>query len=335
MINFIRNLTFANPGLLYLLFILIPLIAWYVLKHNRIKPSIQISDTERLHQVSTSSWRVKLRHGVFVMRALAIILIIIVLARPQSTNHLKNVTSEGIDIMLALDISSSMLARDFKPDRLDAAKAVATEFITGRPSDRIGLVIFSSESFTQCPLTTDHAKLINLFNDVKSGMIEDGTAIGLGLGTAVNRLKDSDAKSKVIILLTDGENNAGSIAPLTAGEIAKTFGVRVYTVGVGTIGTAPMPVPTPFGVQYQDVEVRIDEGLLKEVADMTGGKYFRATNNSKLREIYHEIDKLEKSKVEISDYAKRQDEYFWFAIAAAVFLAFELFLRFTVLRTVP
>jgi Ca-activated chloride channel family protein len=335
MIDFIRNLTFANPGLLYLLFLLIPLIVWYVIQHNRIKPSIQVSETERLMQVSKASWKVKLRHGTFVMRALAIILIIIVLARPQSTNHLKNITSEGIDIVLALDISGSMLARDFKPNRLEAAKDVAHEFINGRPSDRIGLVIFSAESFTQCPLTTDHAKLINLFNDVQSGMLQDGTAIGLGLGTAVGRLKDSDAKSKVVILLTDGENNAGSIAPVTAAEIAKTFGVRVYTIGVGTIGKAPMPVPTPFGIQYEEFEVRIDEPLLRQIADMTGGKYFRATSNNKLREIYQEIDKLEKSKVEINDYAKRQDEYFWFAIAAGVFIAFELLLRFTVLRTVP
>ncbi len=329
------NLTFANPGFLYLLLLLIPLIAWYVLKHNQIKPSIQVSETERLVQMGHASWRVKLRHSIFATRIIVLALIIVVLARPQSTNHLRNVTSEGIDIMMALDISSSMLARDFNPNRLDAAKAVATEFITGRPSDRIGLVVFSSESFTQCPLTTDHAKLINLFNDVKSGMIEDGTAIGLGLGTATSRLKDSDSKSKVIILLTDGENNAGSIAPLTAAEIAKTFGVRVYTVGVGTIGMASMPVQTPFGIQYQDFEVKIDEGLLKEISQMTGGKYFRATDNKKLREIYHEIDRLEKSKIEVNEYAKRQDEYFWFALAAAIFLAFEFLLRFTIFRTIP
>lgn len=335
MIDFIRNLTFANPGLLYLLFLLIPLIVWYVLQHNRIKPSIQVSETERLMKVSKASWRVKLRHSTFAMRSLAIILIIIVLARPQSTNHLKNITSEGIDIIIALDISGSMLSRDFNPNRLEAAKDVAHKFINGRPSDRIGLVIFSSESFTQCPLTTDHAKLINLFNDVQSGMLEDGTAIGLGLATAVGRLKDSDAKSKVVILLTDGENNAGSIAPITAAEIAKTFGVRVYTIGVGTIGRALMPFSTPFGIQYEEQEVRIDEPLLRQVADMTGGKYFRATSNSKLLEIYSEIDKLEKSKVEINDYAKRQDEYFWFAIAAALFIAIELTLRFTLFRTVP
>ncbi|HEY4787682.1 MAG TPA: VWA domain-containing protein [Bacteroidales bacterium] len=329
------NLTFANPGFLYLLFLFIPLIIWYILRNNQIKPSIRVSETERFMQMAHASWRIKLRHSIFASRSVALALIIVVLARPQSTNHLHNVTSEGIDIMLALDISGSMLARDFSPDRLDAAKKVANEFIVGRPSDRIGLVIFSSESFTQCPLTTDHAKLMNLFEDVKSGMIEDGTAIGLGLATAVSRLKDSESKSKIVILLTDGENNAGSIAPLTAAEIAKTFGVRVYTIGVGTIGMAPMPVQTPFGIQYQDFEVKIDEGLLKQIAQMTGGKYFRATDNKTLRDIYHEIDRLEKSKIEVNDYAKREDEYFWFAIAAAIFLAFELLLRFTVLRTMP
>jgi len=329
------SLTFANPVFLYLLLLFVPLTVWYVFRHNSQKPSIRVSETERLRQMDHVSWRVKLRHSIFIIRAIALALIIVVMARPQSTNHLRNVTSEGIDIVLALDISSSMLARDFKPNRLEAAKDVATEFITGRPSDRIGLVVFSSESFTQCPLTTDHAKLINLFLSVQSGMIEDGTAIGLGLGTAISRLKDSDSKSKVIILLTDGENNAGSIAPLTAAEIAKTFGVRVYTVGVGTIGRASMPVQTPFGVQYQDFEVKIDEGLLKEISSMTGGKYFRATDNKKLHEIYREIDRLEKSKIEINEFAKRQDEYFWFAIAAAIFLALELFLRFTVLRTIP
>jgi Ca-activated chloride channel family protein len=329
------SLTFANPGFLYLLLLLIPLTVWYVFRHNSQKPSIRVSETQRLRQMGNVSWRVKFRHSLFIIRAIALSLIIIVMARPQSSNRLTNVTSEGIDIMLALDISSSMLSRDFNPNRLEAAKDVASEFIAGRPNDRIGLVVFSSESFTQCPLTTDHLKLINLFKDVKSGMIDDGTAIGLGLATAVSRLKESDSKSKVIILLTDGENNAGSIAPLTAAEIAKTFGVRVYTIGVGTIGMAPMPVQTPFGIQYQNIKVEIDEGLLRNIAEMTGGKYFRATDNKKLREIYHEIDRLEKSKVEINEYNKKQDQYFWFAIAAAIFLALELFLRFTVLRTVP
>lgn len=329
------NLTFANPGFLYLLLLLIPLTVWYVLRHNVQKPSIRVSETERLRQMDGVSWRLKLRHSIFVLRAIALALLVVVLARPQSTNHERNVTSEGIDIMIALDISSSMMARDFNPNRLEKAKEEAGTFINGRPTDRIGLVVFSSESFTQCPLTTDHIKLVNLFNDIKSGMIEDGTAIGLGLATAVSRLKDSDSKSKVIILLTDGENNAGSIAPMTAAEIAKTFGVRVYTIGVGTIGRASMPFQTPFGIQYQDIEVKIDEGLLKEIASMTGGKYFRATDGKKLNEIYQEIDRLEKSKVEVNEYAKRQDQFFWFAIVAIICLAMELGLRFSIFRTIP
>jgi Ca-activated chloride channel family protein len=276
-----------------------------------------------------------MRHGIFVLRILALTLIIIALARPQLTNRLRNVTSEGIDIMLTLDISGSMLSRDFKPNRIEAAKDVAIEFISGRPNDRIGLVVFSAESFTQCPLTTDHAVLINMFKNIKSGMIEDGTAIGLGLANAVSRLKDSKGKSKVIILLTDGVNNRGSIAPIMASEIAKTFGIRVYTIGIGTMGMAPYPVPTPFGIQYQNIPVEIDEGILKDIAKMTGGMYFRATDNKTLRDIYQEIDKLEKSKIEISEYSKYEEEYLWFALFAGILLALEILLRFTLLKTIP
>jgi Ca-activated chloride channel family protein len=328
------NLIFANPGFLYLLLLLIPLVAWYILKHNRIKPFIQVSTTEHLSHFG-DTWKVKMRHSTFVLRALALAFLIFVLARPQSVNSSRSETSEGIDIMLALDLSSSMLARDFHPDRLEAAKDVAIEFISGRPSDRIGLTVFSAESFTQCPLTIDHAVLINLLKDLKSGMIEDGTAIGLGLATAVSRLKDSGGKSKVIILLTDGVNNRGSIAPVTAAEIAKTFGIRVYTVGVGTMGTAPYPVETPFGLQFQNMEVEIDEAVLTDIAKMTDGKYFRATNNEKLRDIYKEIDTLEKSKIEVNETSKRKEEYFWFALIAGLLLALELILRFTVVRTIP
>jgi Ca-activated chloride channel homolog len=328
------NIVFANSYLLFLLFGLIPLIVWYVYQNNKILPSLKLSETSRLSQIQTS-FKVKLRHLVFALRLLALAAVIIALARPQSSNSLKNVTSEGIDIMITLDISSTMLARDFKPNRLDAAKSVATEFISGRPSDRIGLVIFSGESFTQCPLTTDHAKLINLFNDLKFGMIQDGTAIGDGLATAVGRLKESTAKSRVIILLTDGDNNAGSIAPITAAEIAKTFGIRVYTIGVGSMGTAAMPVQTIYGIQYQDMPVKIDEQTLTQIAQLTDGKYFRATNIEKLKDIYAEIDKLEKTKIEINEYSKRYDQYLWFALAAALFLALELTLRFTVYRTIP
>jgi len=328
------HITFANPKFFLLLLLLVPVIVWYVLKNNRIKPSIQVSEIDRLKKIG-NTWKVGMRHGIFVLRILALTLIIIALARPQLTNRLRNVTSEGIDIMLTLDISGSMLSRDFKPNRIEAAKDVAIEFISGRPNDRIGLVVFSAESFTQCPLTTDHAVLINMFKNIKSGMIEDGTAIGLGLANAVSRLKDSKGKSKVIILLTDGVNNRGSIAPIMASEIAKTFGIRVYTIGIGTMGMAPYPVPTPFGIQYQNIPVEIDEGILKDIAKMTGGMYFRATDNKTLRDIYQEIDKLEKSKIEISEYSKYEEEYLWFALFAGILLALEILLRFTLLKTIP
>jgi Ca-activated chloride channel family protein len=234
--------------------------------------------------------------------------------------------------MMAMDISGSMLARDFNPDRLEAAKNVATEFISGRPSDRIGLVIFSGESFTQCPLTTDHAVLINLMREMQSGMIEDGTAIGLGLATAVNRIKDSEAVSKVIILLTDGVNNRGAIAPITAAEIAQTMGVRVYTVGVGTKGMAPYPVQTAAGTRYQNMPVEIDEQTLRDIADMTGGEYFRATDNESLENIYKEIDKLEKSKIDVQEYSQKNEEYLPWAIVAVLLILIELVIKRSVLR---
>ena len=325
--------TFANSGLLYLLLLLIPLIVWYVLKHDRIKPFIQISGISSLDKKSTL--KIALRHLLFGLRVLALALIVIALARPQLNNHSRKVNTEGIDIMIALDISGSMLSQDFKPDRMEAAKDVAIEFISGRPNDRIGLVVFSGESFTQCPLTIDHSVLINLFKDIKSGMIEDGTAIGLGLANAVNRLKESDAKTKVIILLTDGVNNQGSIAPLTSAEIAKAFNIRVYTVGIGTRGTAPCPVKTPIGIQYQNLPVEIDEVVLNKIAEKTNGKYFRATNNQKLRDIYKEIDRLEKSKMNVTEESKHVDEYFWFAIVAGLSLLLELALRYTIYKSIP
>ena len=273
-----------------------------------------------------------LQNILFGARMTAVSLLIMVLARPQSTDRFQDVSTEGIDIMLALDISGSMLARDFKPDRLEASKDVATEFISGRPYDRIGLVVFSGESFTQCPLTTDHAVLINLMREIQSGMIEDGTAIGMGLANAVNRIKDSEAKSKVIILLTDGINNRGEVAPATAAGIAKTFGVRVYTIGVGTMGTAPYPVQTPFGTQYQNMPVEIDEGILKEIAVTTGGRYFRATDNDKLVQVYGEIDKLEKSKIDVKQFTRKEEKYLIPAIMAFFILAIELLVRYTFLR---
>jgi Ca-activated chloride channel family protein len=263
-------------------------------------------------------------------------LLIIVLARPQSTNHWEDETVEGIDIMLALDISQSMLAGDFSPNRIEASKDVASEFVSGRPSDRIGIVLFGGESFTQCPLTTDHAVLTNLLHEVKVGIIEEqSTAIGLGLANAVKRLKDSDAKSRVVILVTDGVNNTGSVDPITAAEIARTFGIRVYTIGVGTIGTAPFPVTDMFGhVFFQQMPVEIDEPMLKQISSMTNGAYFRATNNQKLKDIYAEIDKLEKSKIDVKEYSRKYEEYRMFAAAALMLLLLEIFFRTVVLRSV-
>jgi len=329
-----NHIIFANPKLLLLLLLIIPAVIWYILKSVKFTASLTFSNLEGFNKVK-GSYKNVLRHVMFGLRMVALALVIIAMARPQSSNQWKNVTTEGIDIVIALDISGSMLAEDFKPNRIEAAKDVASEFISGRPNDRIGLVIFSAESFTQCPLTTDHAVLMNLFRGIKSGMIEDGTAIGLGLANAVNRLKDSRSVSKVVILLTDGVNNQGSIAPLTAAEIAKVFGIRVYTIGIGTNGVAPYPVQTAFGIQYQDMEVDIDEPMLKQIAQMTDGKYFRATNNQKLLEIYKEIDKLEKSRIEIREYKKFHDEFFKYGLLAMVLLFVDLFCRYTILKTIP
>ncbi|MDX9812527.1 MAG: VWA domain-containing protein [Bacteroidales bacterium] len=326
-----NGISFEQPVYLYLLILVPAMVAWYIIKQHKVNAALTVPGTDRFGEKAVT-FRNYLRHILFGMRTLAIMLLIFITARPQSTDTFHNVSTEGIDIMLAIDISGSMLARDFKPDRLEASKDVATEFISGRPFDRIGLVVFSGESFTQCPLTTDHAVLINLLREIKSGMIEDGTAIGMGLATAVNRIKDSEAVSKVIILLTDGVNNRGNIAPATAADIAKTFGIRVYTIGVGTMGVAPYPVQTPYGIQYQDMEVEIDEAILKEIAEDTGGRYFRATDNDKLVEVYSEIDKLEKSKIDVRDFARKEEKYLIPAIAAFVLLALEMILRYTVLR---
>jgi Ca-activated chloride channel family protein len=265
----------------------------------------------------------------------AFLALIIVLARPQSTDSWQNRSTEGIDIVLAIDVSTSMLAEDLKPNRIEAAKDVAASFISGRMNDNIGLVVFSGESFTQCPLTTDHAVLLNLFKDIRCGIIQDGTAIGLGLANAVSRIKDSKAVSKVIILLTDGSNNMGEIAPVTAADIAKTFGIRVYTIGVGSKGMAPYPFQTAYGVQYQNVPVDIDEDMLKQIAALTGGQYFRATDNATLAGIYEEIDRLEKTKINVQEYSKKQEEYRNIAILALILLLLEILLRNVLLRTIP
>ena len=329
-----REITFAQPEFFYLL-ILIPLIIiWYVFKRKNLKPSLKLSTTG-FYKLKTKTWRQRLLHLPFALRVFTLTALIVVMARPQSTSKEQTITSEGIDIVLSIDVSGSMLAEDLKPNRIEAAKKVAREFIQGRPNDRIGLVIFAGESFTMCPITTDHAVLINQLNAIKSGLLADGTAIGEGLATSVTRLKDSQAKSKVVILLTDGVNNVGSVAPLMAGEIAETFGIRVYTIGVGSRGTAPYPIPTPFGIQYQNMEVQIDEDVLRQIAELTDGKYFRATNNNKLTEIYTEIDQLEKTKVEVMEFKKYAEEYLPLLMLGGLLFGTELFFRLIVLRSLP
>jgi Ca-activated chloride channel family protein len=326
-----RNIEFANPELFWLLLVVPIMIAWYIFRQQKLHGNIK-SSTVNYFKPDNSTL---LRHLPIVLRSLAVIFLIIAIARPQTSLSWQDVTTEGIDIVIALDISGSMLAEDFKPNRLEASKQVAIDFINERPYDRIGLVIYAGESFTQCPLTTDHDVLINLFKDIKNGMIEDGTAIGMGLATAVNRLKDSDAKSKVAILLTDGSNNRGAIAPVTAAEIAKEFGIRVYTVGVGSNGTAPTPYRDQFNrLQYQNVPVRIDETTLKEIAKVTGGQYFRAENKKSLSKIYTEIDKLEKSKIEVTQYKNKSEKYLLFALMATLLLLTEFILKNTILKSI-
>ena len=326
-----NSIRFAQPLFLYLLVIIPVMIAFYLLKQQKATASLRMPGLQPFEKAATT-FRHYLRHILFAFRTIAVALLIIVIARPQTSDQFQNMSTEGIDIVLALDISGSMLAQDFKPNRIEAAKNVATEFISGRPYDRIGLVVFSGESFTQCPLTTDHAVLINLLREIQSGMIEDGTAIGMGLATSVNRIKDSEAKSKVIILLTDGVNNQGEIAPATAAGIAKTYGIRVYTIGVGTQGVAPYPVQTPYGTQYQDMQVEIDETILRDIAQTTGGKYFRATDNDKLTQVYNEIDKLEKSKIDVKQLNIKEEKYLIPALIAFCLLLFEILARNTIFR---
>jgi Ca-activated chloride channel family protein len=328
------HLEFAKPEFLYFLLVIPLLAVWYWYRYKRDHAEIQLSGTASFEE-NPKSIKQYLYFLLYVFRLIAIGLLIIALARPQTTSSRQDVTIEGIDIVMALDVSGSMLAMDLKPDRLEAAKEVASEFISGRPNDRFGLVIFSGEAFTQCPLTTDHQVIKRMFEDIKSGMIEDGTAIGDGLATSVNRLKDSKAVSKVIILLTDGVNNMGSLDPLSSAEIAKIYGVRIYTIGVGTMGLAPYPVQTPFGMDIRDMEVKIDEELLQQVAELTNGRYFRATSNQKLREIYQEIDKLEKSKIDVTEFQKKKEEFFLFALVAFLLITMEILLRFTVFRSTP
>jgi Ca-activated chloride channel homolog len=329
-----NGVEFANPEFLYL-FLLLPVMAvihWKIRTKRR--TDVRVPDLKAFNNYSPSL-RQRIGWLPLFCRFLAVAMIIFALARPRSSSKGSNVTSEGIAIVLAMDVSTSMLAEDLRPNRIEAAKRVAADFISARPTDLIGMVIFSGESFTQCPITSDHSVLLNLMDEIKSGVLEDGTAIGEGLATAIARIKDSKAKSKVIILLTDGVNNKGKVSPVTAGEIAKTFGIRVYTIGVGRNGTAPYPFQTPFGIQYQNVPVEIDEAIMQQISDATDGKYFRATNNNKLKDIYAEIDKMEKTKVEVTEFRRYTEEYFPYALLAAIFFILEITLRLTVLRSLP
>lgn len=333
--NIISDITrFANPGLLWLLAV-VPLLAGLYVYRQRKASSVFVSTVAGAAGAPRTARRY-LRHVPFVLRFAAVAALVVAIARPQTVEHNSSSTTEGIDIVLSIDISSSMLARDFTPDRMEAAKQTAAEFIAARPNDRIGLVAFAGESFTQSPLTTDRRTLQMLLGQLNSGVIDDGTAIGSGLATAINRLRESTAESRVIILLTDGVNNQGQIAPLTAAEIARAFGIRVYTIGVGTRGTAPYPGRDPFGrIFFVDMPVEIDEQVLTGIASMTGGEYFRATDNNSLEEIYKRIDALEKSKIESSESTDYHERYAGWAIAALVLLALEFVMRRLVLRQLP
>ena len=326
---------FEYPALLWLLLLLFPIVAIYIYREYKgLRPWLKVST---IMPLSTKGGGIRraLRHIPFILTCVAIAAMVLAIARPRSSSTFEHVDTDGIDIILALDVSTSMLARDFTPDRINAAKDIAIRFVAERPSDRIGVVVFAGESYTQCPVTTDRATLINLIKEIECGLIEDGTAIGNGLATAVARLKDSDAKSKVIILLTDGVNNSGEISPKMAAEIAKTYGIRVYTIGVGAMGTAPYPYMTPYGPQLVNVEVQIDEPLLKEIAQGTDGKYFRATDNTKLLEIYGEINKMEKNKVQVDSFPLYKELYMPFALAALLALALGLVLKLFVIKYLP
>jgi len=326
---------FESPHFLWLLSVLLPMVAWYVYRTLRGGATIRISSVAGVAG-APRTWRYYLRHLPFVLRCAAVVFLVVALARPRSAEQNSTVSAEGIDIVMALDVSGSMLARDFKPDRMGAARQMAGEFITARTGDRIGLVVFAGEAFTQSPLTTDYATLQTLLARVKSGLIEDGTAIGNGLATGINRLRESDAKSKVIILLTDGVNNRGQIAPLTAAEIAREQGIRVYTIGVGSRGEAPYPAIDMFGnMTFVRQQVEIDEKTLREIASMTGGRYFRATDNAALRAIYGEINQLEKSKVEISEHTTYTEEFLPWAVSAVLALLLEFLLNTLLFKRLP
>ncbi|MEO6914951.1 MAG: VWA domain-containing protein [Chitinophagaceae bacterium] len=331
--SWFQNIDLAYPKFLWLLLMIPGLIWWYRSGFNKRQASFTISSMKQIP--SRKTWKNIFIHFPFVLRLLAIACIIISLARPQTRNDEEMVSGEGVDIILCIDVSGSMLAQDLLPNRMEAAKDVAAGFVENRPTDRVGLVIFSGESFTLSPLTTDQAVLKSQIYNIKSGQLEDGTAIGMGLATSVERLRASKSKSKVVILLTDGENNGGFIDPNTAKEMAKSLGVKVYTIGVGTDGSAPVPVQTPAGIVMQKEQVNIDEKLMTQIATETGGKYFRAKDNETLKAIYSEIDKLEKSKIEVTALRRFTEQFYPFTIAAILLLALELLLRYTVLKRFP
>ena len=331
--EYLNTISFASPWVLWLVLLLPLTIWWYVTRSNSSQAGLKVSSLKSFQGIS--SWKNLFRHAPFLCRLLAMALIIVAMARPQTKNEEQRAEGEGVDIILCIDVSGSMTAQDFTPNRMEAAKAVAVNFVANRLTDRIGIVIFSGESFTQCPLTTDKAVLTSAIENIRNGLLEDGTAIGDGLSTSVDRLRSSKSKSKVVILLTDGENNGGLIGPINAKEIAKAFGIRVYTIGVGTEGYAPFPIKTDLGVIIQQQKVTIDEKLLKEIAGETGGKYFRAKDNSGLENIYNEIDGLEKSKVEITTITRYTEKFFPYVIMALVLLLLELVLRFTVFKKFP
>lgn len=325
---------FAHPQYLWLLLLLIPYFVWYFYKWRKQYPSLQISTISSI--VSRVSLRQILLHAMFGIRCAIMALIVIIIARPQITDNWSTSKTEGTDIVLAMDISTSMLARDFKPDRFEAAKEIASKFVSGRESDNIGLVIFAGESFTALPMTTDRQIIINFIRDLQMGMLQDGTAIGDGLATSINRIKEGKAKSKSIILLTDGSNNTGNVAPLTAAEIAKKFGIKVYTIGVGSMGNAPYPAENDFGhITYVNMPVVIDEPSLQKIAETTGGKYFRATNNKVLSDIFNEIDQLEKTSIDVKNFSHKSDDYLLWAFWALILLVLELVVRNTILRSIP
>ena len=332
-------MTFQSPLYLLLLLLAIPYLIWYWFKYKASTPSIRVSSTEAMFQ-APKSLRQRLLHLPLLLRFAAYTFAVIALARPQTSNSWSSKHTEGIDIMLCMDVSTSMLAEDLKPNRIEAAKNVALEFISGRPDDNIGLTLFAGEAYTQCPMTVDHAVLLNMLNGMRvdmaqRGLIDDGTAIGMGIANAVTRLKDSKAKSKVVILLTDGTNNCGQISPNTAADIAKSFGIRVYTIGVGSNGTVPYPFVVAGQTIYQNVPVEIDTKTLATIARKTDGEFYRATNNQKLHEVYQEIDKLEKTKMNVKKYSKRYEAYGMFLLISVLCLLLELLLQNTILKRIP